>query len=378
IQHRLATAGLSTASPFQPVHMKQIYRLTVGVPRRINLLCDRALLGAYAKGTHDIDRDIIEQAAGELFINQGTTRPVARTRARYAVAGLFAIAMAAGAAAWTMHDATLLDALNRQWLAATTATSAEDNREALHIVVTDAPPEPDKPVTTAPASDPQPETPSAILSEQDGTFRAGLRNDKTLLRQLARIWGTSLDEGEPCEAVKQAGLRCYRSSSGFAELRQLDRPAVIKLYDQANRTHYALLTALNDDSATLRADDAVQTLGRAALTPYFRGEFVTLWRAPPGFDATVKAGDQGPDVDRIGAQLAKLYNDTAPGAGEPFNPRTMKQVRHFQQAQGLFVDGSVGPVTLMHLNRAVGLDEPRLIKDPKGPATMRENAASGE
>ncbi|TFV99541.1 AAA family ATPase, partial [Oxalobacteraceae bacterium OM1] len=60
IQHRLATAGLQTASPFPPRLVKVIHRLTRGVPRRINLLCDRALLGAYAEGSPVVTRSILD------------------------------------------------------------------------------------------------------------------------------------------------------------------------------------------------------------------------------------------------------------------------------------------------------------------------------
>ena len=42
-------------------------QLTRGVPRRINLLCDRALLGAYASGRQRVDRAIVDKAAGEVF-----------------------------------------------------------------------------------------------------------------------------------------------------------------------------------------------------------------------------------------------------------------------------------------------------------------------
>jgi type II secretory pathway predicted ATPase ExeA len=70
IQHRLSTSGLSSTSPFQQPLMKQIQQLTRGVPRRINLLCDRALLGAYSMGKHEVDRDILRHAANELFATQ--------------------------------------------------------------------------------------------------------------------------------------------------------------------------------------------------------------------------------------------------------------------------------------------------------------------
>jgi len=47
VEHRLAVAGLSGPAPFERSLMPRIRQLTRGVPRRINLLCDRALLGAY-------------------------------------------------------------------------------------------------------------------------------------------------------------------------------------------------------------------------------------------------------------------------------------------------------------------------------------------
>ncbi len=50
IAHRLAVAGLQGPLPFQQRALARVHALTGGVPRRINLLCDRALLGAYAAG----------------------------------------------------------------------------------------------------------------------------------------------------------------------------------------------------------------------------------------------------------------------------------------------------------------------------------------
>jgi general secretion pathway protein A len=67
IQHRLAVAGLSTALPFDAQAMQRIHALSRGVPRRINLLCDRALLGAYASGKAAADVDIVDKAAAEVL-----------------------------------------------------------------------------------------------------------------------------------------------------------------------------------------------------------------------------------------------------------------------------------------------------------------------
>jgi general secretion pathway protein A len=67
IKHRLSVAGMSGLIPFDRDARHRIFELTRGVPRRINLLCDRALLGAYASGRQRVSRDIVDKAASEVF-----------------------------------------------------------------------------------------------------------------------------------------------------------------------------------------------------------------------------------------------------------------------------------------------------------------------
>jgi len=67
IKHRLSVAGLHGLLPFDREARHRIFELTRGVPRRINLLCDRALLGAYAGGRQRVDKAIVDKAAHEVF-----------------------------------------------------------------------------------------------------------------------------------------------------------------------------------------------------------------------------------------------------------------------------------------------------------------------
>nr|MDH4392433.1 AAA family ATPase [Aquabacterium sp.] len=67
VAHRLAVGGLAGANPFDAPALRQLHARTAGVPRRINLLCDRALLGAYAQGRACVDRRTVAQAAHEVF-----------------------------------------------------------------------------------------------------------------------------------------------------------------------------------------------------------------------------------------------------------------------------------------------------------------------
>ena len=98
IRHRLSVAGPRAPLPFDAAALALIHRLSGGVPRRINLLADRALLGAYAQGRQRVDRPIVRKAAGEVFA-ANRRAPAAATRrwlqAAAAVAGLGLVATAA-------------------------------------------------------------------------------------------------------------------------------------------------------------------------------------------------------------------------------------------------------------------------------------------
>lgn len=65
VTHRLHTAG-AEESIFEPEALTAIHQLTHGVPRRINRLCDLALLIGYAEESRTIDAARIESVSEEL------------------------------------------------------------------------------------------------------------------------------------------------------------------------------------------------------------------------------------------------------------------------------------------------------------------------
>ena len=90
IRHRLSVAGMTRAIPFDHQALQQIHTISRGVPRRINLLCDRVMLGAYAHGRHSIDVPMIEKAAREVFGRSETSAPDRSKLGRGAGYGLIA------------------------------------------------------------------------------------------------------------------------------------------------------------------------------------------------------------------------------------------------------------------------------------------------
>jgi general secretion pathway protein A len=94
VRHRMAVAGCASVLPFDAAALRRIHALTQGVPRRINLLCDRALLGAYAKGQAIVDARLVDQAAREVRGDDGPADAGMRPRRAMHVTVLAAAGLA--------------------------------------------------------------------------------------------------------------------------------------------------------------------------------------------------------------------------------------------------------------------------------------------
>ena len=257
IRHRLAVAGCTAQTPFAPRLMAHIHAMSHGVPRRINLLCDRALLGAYVENQPQVTRQILRRAAEEVFAEEG--KPAAGRGLRWpqVAGGVLAGAVVTAALAW--HFMPRPSAVPA---APAVAASVPASASAVAAAAASA-------SASAPASVPD-------------------RN--AVLRQLASLWGEQLPAGDACQAGTRAGLRCLHSRGGIAELRVLDRPAMLALRDADGREQLALLTRVQDESATLMLDGKQQSLPLAQLAQRSDGSFTTFWRAPRSWRDEVPLG----------------------------------------------------------------------------------------
>ncbi len=73
IGHRLLVAG-EEERVFTNGALTKIFELSSGIPRLINVLCDRSLLGTYAEGKYMVSANIVEQAGREVFGDEGERR----------------------------------------------------------------------------------------------------------------------------------------------------------------------------------------------------------------------------------------------------------------------------------------------------------------
>lgn len=343
IQHRLEVAGLDRALPFERNAFARIHQLARGVPRRINLLCDRALLGAFAGSRATVDRATVDKAAIEVFGPPAATASARRRTAAVLGLGLVAGAGLFAAASHVSREST---------------TPAAQAKPAPDLVAN---------ASASAASAPGPSTPTGSKVAMAGPAAKQpptlLANQQQAWRELAQAWKVDAGPGEACKALRKEQVHCFSKNLTLASIRELGRPGILTLDAQGGAPRYAVLAALTRDSATLRASGTEQTVTLPALAARWHGEFATLWRAPPGYTGRLPGGE-GETVKWIATRLAALDGAPAPTEHVVLDTRLRSQLRTFQLAQGLDGDGQPGPMTLMQLNRAAGVNEPRLRTEP--------------
>jgi general secretion pathway protein A len=430
VEHRLKVAGHAAGDLFDEAAVQLVHRRCRGVPRRINVLCDRALVVARLVQRRRVDAAVVDRAARDVF---GAPAPQPPPEAEPLVPGRTTVsveapngharsaeaatlppvappspippmrpapppveAVTAGAAGAVAPSAAPPLAGTPAWAVAGVAGGALAVGVVLTFIAaqsglpgrldfrsgagtpvapvsTPVPAPPEKP--TGPGSQaaaaaarqpaaqalPVPVGGAVVLprAEPDAAAMldvvfASAGDDNEGWQALVRLWGSPVPPGDACLAVQAQGLACFRGRGGLAPIRQLARPVLLPLSDERGRSALVLLQGLDEQGAQLRAGRAELRLGLASLARVWRGEFVTLWRAPPG--ARTAEGIKPGAVSRSWL-LEQL--DRVEGGGQP-GDRLDARIAAFQLTQGLQPDGAIGPLTLMHLNRAAGIDEPRL------------------
>ncbi len=348
IAHRLAVAGLAGPSPFDGAALQRIHRLTHGVPRRINLLCGRALLGAWAHGQHQVDRTVVDKAATEVFGPELLVESAARRTRAATLIGLplLAMAMLATLYLWPKSQGPIPSRP-----ASSVGTSA--------------------PATPASSTAARPAQVTTVLPLEDlDALLPQLPPDiNAVWSNLGSSWKIPAGDADPCRSAKAQKIQCYRTNNlSLPQLRQLNRPGILTLQLDKAAPVYALLVGLGEQSATLRLADGLHRVRLVALSRLWRGDFATYWQTPNDYVPDMRDGSSGGAVEQLASQLDVLEARPAPAPGAA--PRILdadlrERVRTFQRSQGLRADGQPGPMTFMQLDSATGSNPVRLQTEPR-------------
>lgn len=354
IQHRLEVAGCKRHL-FTKGTLPLVHRLSGGVPRLINTICDRALLGAYAKQRDRVNRRLVRKAASEVMGPGLLLRP--RRLFGWAVALLVLLILGAG---WQFLDWPIIP---KQTIL--TEEKLPKSAPAVGPAGGEVQATPPESLETSVTSD----TDSSGEAEKEDAgdastivgdlLEAGeVKTDKdSAFAVLFKQWQTAypaLPGMTACERATKVGLRCFSGKGNWTTLRHLNRPAILELIDGNQRRHYAAVVLMEERDITLDFGAQQVTLDRAGIEPLWFGDFTLLWRPAPLDSSLIKEGDTGPDVLWLRAQLDRLEGTQggpdAPSPSPLFDDMLKRRVMDFQRAHFVRADGIVGEQTLIQLN----------------------------
>jgi general secretion pathway protein A len=318
VRHRLRVAG-STREIFTNGALREIQRLSGGVPRLINIIADRALLGAFTEDRHVVTGSVVRRAAGEVFGKSVQPRWLP-----------FAAAGAVGAVAVVSAVLVVPRLLERR-----------------------APDPPPPVASVAPVAAPQPAAPTldALLSQYDAET-----DPDNAFNKLFALWGIRYVAGrvDPCSQALQAGLECLTQRGSLAQLRLFNRPAVLNVIDSGGRAHQLVLAGLDDEHAQVDLGGARREVGIGDLSRSWFGDYVLLWKPAAGDSQPLALGVRGARVKWLRDSLRRVNGLPADDtSNDRFDASLVTLVEDFQRRNRLAVDGIAGVQTQVALDAAL-------------------------
>ncbi len=318
IRHRLRIAGGEGKVAFSPGALSAVHRHSGGVPRLVNLICDRALLAGYVEGTRAIHAGMVLRAAREVG-GEAARRPWG---IRSATAAWSVAAVLAGAFAVSL--------LSRGPASATAVPSATA------LVPVEAPA-----ATQAKSAPPATILPPVATSDL-ASLLLSLSRDASLesaLGSVQSLWGKG--------ALERTALRTH-----LEQVRRLDLPVVLEMFHPARRDtcYLALVRIQGEDGVLADGQGGTRTLPLPEIDRLWTRQALFLWR---DFEAVGGGRDTARSATFVRASLERLGYEAA---GAKLSPA----VERFQADTELTVDGVIGRRTLMALYSLGLYTRPRL------------------
>ena len=314
VNHRLTVSG-AMAPIFTTSALRSMQRVTRGIPRLINIISDRALLGAYTREMRQVDAGLVRRAAKEVLGEAPKKRDLPVW-------------------AWTMAIAFLVLSATLLYIGTRPAPSPA---AAAPLAATPAAPD-----LAAWLADPK------HPSDTDVAFTT-----------LFSLWGAqyaAAGSGSGCREATDTGLRCLYRRGTWNNLRGLNLPAVVTLTDAGGIVHQLVVTGIADGEVTLRAGAATGSFPLAQVEPLWYGDYLILWRPDAHAPMALAPGMVGTGVAWLRSQLATLQHGKDSGLAS-YDDSLTAMVKDFQASQHMKVDGIAGEETLVRLS---------MLLDPPG------------
>ncbi len=345
IRYRLSVAGLR-GEIFSDSAVRALYRHSEGIPRLINLISDRALLGAYAENEHHISARHIRTAAREVAGEPKPKRQALRSLPQWALFGAAVIIAAIVMVQW--------------WQASIPPTVADADAAVFmgndkfvgnvqRVVEEAAPPEPE---------------PTSLSFQFENRFTSLA----DAFQSLFDIWGFQYsvsDSPMACEFASAQGLACLENRGSRSGLLFQNRPAILELRNDAGEKGFLVLEELQGQQAVIIGANGRSEVAFDSVEAYWHGQYTLLWQRPRYGSVGQTAQTDGLADEEIwmSARLMELAGQQSASRTEEnrvMRMSTDEQIRWYQSKKGLVVDGIAGSNTIIQMNNDLNARVPRL------------------
>ena len=364
VHHRLRIAAGGERRVFTDAALALIHRTSGGVPRLINVLCDRALLAAYGENVHQVGRSLASGVAREVWPRRRVARRGLKRTGWAALATGLALAGFAAGIHWAGHDSLFREgdppaARAAPEVAPVSAVAAAPPSARAQAPVVEMPALP-PPREVAALRSPANSTPRVLdallpLRTREATNAAVL--DATLAAwQLPSGNAAKLTLPEFLNALAANDMLTLRVPEGStAGLRRINLPAILQLHVEGGEGRAVLVRRLDGEAAYLRGVIPGETVRTTVdeIEARWTGDAYVVWRDYAGLPRIVDVGDEGPHVEWLQHALARTGHYFGAPNGS-FDVETLSAVRAFQTSSGIAADGRVGPMTKIRIYQELG------------------------
>ncbi|MGS0825343.1 AAA family ATPase [Shewanella sp. 0m-8] len=339
VQHRLQVAGRHEPL-FHKSAIKALHKYSGGIPRLINLLCERALMASYAQSKVPIDNKMVRLASAEVLGEEPEKKsvllPVAVAASLVATFGVAFYLFSPSGSSGLPSAFSSVEATQTAAVADVSMTKQEDSRRQLSSS--------QRVLNTA-------------ISES--------RDIDTAYASILGLWGKVPYIGlSACQAAKQQGLDCFQQQGNWHSLVRLNYPAVVYLADDNQQAFYGTVVSRQGDQILLQLDEQQLWVSRDWFNRHFAGTFEILWQAPKNQPKEIGQLANQAQIQWLENSLARV-TDTSPRLVNSFDPELEQKLKAFQRQHGLIADGIAGAQTLVQINLYLSDAGPRLGQDKR-------------
>lgn len=321
VAYRLSIAS-GNPGLFNVKVLKRIYQHTAGVPRLVNLVCDKALYYAFKARANKITPQHVQAAVDAVVVTESN-------KSKSTTSGLFTaliVLLLLGGGMAVFQSGLFSLPIDK------VATAQ------VEAVI---------PVIDSNHNEPPPVT-NVVMSDKTLFAEIKLaRQSRAATQFLYKEWGYDIALNDAtCRNAQYANLRCLQQQGSYAQLVQYNLPAVVRLFDNLGEDYYATLLSITPLGVELQLNNSHLLVSQAWFEKYWSGDFALFWTAPSRFKTSLKQHDKGELIRWLDHNVSAALDDTA-SSGTRFDWPLVEKVIRFQQQSGLIADGIVGPQTMM-------------------------------